>query len=419
MALVVSPHLQTLAPELDEGAWGSVRADPFPADEPHALLLDWLEQRTLVVPRRVHEALVRARREQRPVAEQLGGALCAGLEALGVLQSDAVAFRRHRVMVASVETTAHCNIRCTFCPQADNPKPKATMAPQLFGVVLDRLAEYGVEVVSCSNYSEPTNDPNLGRYARMIAERGMRLAVYTNATLIDRVIDELDAIRGSLMPIVVNLPAFDRATYQRLTASPQYDRVIRNVRTLLERQFKVVFCYNNTDGGRPAEQVQQEVEAQLEALFGASLLAMSKPQSRAGALSGRAYVQAVQHRGRLGGCLQLLQQVDVRVDGRVGLCCNDYDNKLMFESVADRPLAEILGGDAFERIRRKVYGDEAPEPDFICSACTYTSAAADLTSLCAGGGLQEFKWVTEPHLFRRTLETVRFREGEPAGRPRA
>jgi hypothetical protein len=94
--------------------------------------------------------------------------------------------------------------------------------------------------------------------------------------------------------------------------------------------------------------------------------------SRAATLDAPEYVMPVLHLGRLDGCQLAIDQVNVSYDGKVFLCCMDYDQRYVLGDLTMSSLAEAAESDAAVAIRRQLFGFDAPGPGFLCARCEWT-----------------------------------------------
>ena len=84
---------------------------------------------------------------------------------------------------AYVEITNVCNLRCAFCP-GTRREPRF-MSPEAFALVLDRLRGR-TEYVFLHVMGEPLLHPALPALLTLAAERGVKLCLVTNGTLLSR-----------------------------------------------------------------------------------------------------------------------------------------------------------------------------------------------------------------------------------------
>ncbi len=96
---------------------------------------------------------------------------------------------------AYVEITNVCNLRCAFCP--GTKRAPRTMSPEEFARVLDAL-EGRVAYLHLHLMGEPLLHPRLPELLSLTAERGMRLCLVTNGTLLPERADALLAAAAAL-----------------------------------------------------------------------------------------------------------------------------------------------------------------------------------------------------------------------------
>lgn len=89
-------------------------------------------------------------------------------------------------LVAEVEICNHCNLECSYCPNAILPvEKKQWIAPELFAHILEQLAEMGFSgTFSFHLYNEPLLHPGLEDLVRSVRKQlpQARPVVFTNGT---------------------------------------------------------------------------------------------------------------------------------------------------------------------------------------------------------------------------------------------
>ncbi len=105
--------------------------------------------------------------------------------------------RKFSVKRVDIETCSHCNARCKFCPQSEQPKQKNFMSAELFDRIVQQIAPYHPTWVSLNAFSEPLLDPQFVDRCRALEERGILIALFTNGTVLrPNVLDYLAGTRG-------------------------------------------------------------------------------------------------------------------------------------------------------------------------------------------------------------------------------
>lgn len=92
-------------------------------------------------------------------------------------------------LVVEVEIGNHCNLRCSYCPNAHLPtEKKQWIAPELFDLILEQLAEMGFAGrFSFHLYNEPLLHSGLEDLVRAVKDRlpKTRPVLFTNGMLLD------------------------------------------------------------------------------------------------------------------------------------------------------------------------------------------------------------------------------------------
>jgi MoaA/NifB/PqqE/SkfB family radical SAM enzyme len=297
----------------------------------------------------------------------------------GIVVDEDAALRAHRYQSIEIETNRHCNFRCTFCPVAAAPKPKGLMSKETYARVLERVVEYGARVVSLNHYSEPTLDPGWLERIELAEIAGISVRLHTNASLLDEGSVRRLAELGNVV-LVVNMPSVDRAAYERATGSKMFDRVMANLERLATHRVPVRLSINTPREGGGDE--VEKINDLLEGKFGRSIAWPT--DSRGGLVEDGSYAIAVRHVGRLAGCALAVLQLNVAHDGRAFLCCQDFNQDIVLGSVLESSIREIAESDAAVRIRRWLFGFEAPPADFLCARCEWTRPLREGAPLAVG-----------------------------------
>ncbi|MEV7277647.1 radical SAM/SPASM domain-containing protein [Streptomyces sp. NPDC093111] len=295
---------------------------------------------------------------------RFGADRVAAAEARGWLQRPEDLCRDYRLWSGEIEVTAHCNWGCEFCPVATDPKPPQTMPMALFEEIVAKLAAERVDYVTFQFFNEPTLDRHFIDRLGVLAEHGLQLALYSNASaLTPGKIDELVRL-GVLRHLIVNVPSVDEAEFGELTGSRSYGHTMRNTEAAIIAGLPVQIVVNGV-GGRLAKNLTG-VQDRFGAL-GAEVYP-SLTCDRAGDVGGE-YAQDLYAAGRLTGCGWPVQHLNVSVTGHLFLCCNDYYQREVFGHIGDGTIAELMTSEPATALRRKVFGIDASPADFLCRRC--------------------------------------------------
>lgn len=134
-------------------------------------------------------------------------------------------------VIANIEVTTRCNLRCPFCARTGSGRPDADMSPALFARILDLLPH--AWRVTLVGLGEPLLHPDLPVLVSAAAARGRRVSVATNAThlspdLSRRLVD------AGLSGIAFSLDSVDPDAAARLRPGTPIDAVLSNIRAFGE-----------------------------------------------------------------------------------------------------------------------------------------------------------------------------------------
>jgi MoaA/NifB/PqqE/SkfB family radical SAM enzyme len=254
----------------------------------------------------------------------------------------------------NVEPTNHCNQRCRLCPRLGFTRPLGFMSLPLFERVADECAGHDT-ALWLHFLGEPLLHRDLIpmlRYARRAGVR--RVGLSTNGVSLRG--DVADALLASgLDRLECSMDAGDRDGYRAMRGRDHYERVVANVRGLLERKRALGLEL-------PVVSIQfmrtPEVEAQLPALVDAwrphlgprDFVMTIDPAPFGGAIDAAPAAAS----GARPPCAWLFESLMILQDGTVTMCGADWDAGSPLGSVATHTIAEIWRGAEAER-RRKAH----------------------------------------------------------------
>ncbi|MEV5831563.1 radical SAM protein [Spirillospora sp. NPDC052242] len=283
----------------------------------------------------------------------------------GWLQAPDELCRKYRLVSGEIEVTSHCNWGCRFCPVSLAPKPRRTMPMDLFEEVIGKLADVPtLDYVTFQFFNEPTLDRHFNDRVQMLAQYGVELALYTNASALTS--EKVDCLRrhGILRHLIVNLPSTDEEEFIDLTGSRSYQQTMRNLQRALEAGFPVQIVVNGV--GERLTRNLEAVKRRYEPL--GAQVCRSQTCDRAGELRNE-HFQDVHVQGRLTGCGWPVHHANISVRGDLFLCCNDYHQREVFANIRDGSIDELMSSDAAVTARRKVFGVVDADDGFLCRRC--------------------------------------------------
>ncbi|MBN2232666.1 MAG: radical SAM protein [Deltaproteobacteria bacterium] len=272
------------------------------------------------------------------------------------LRHDAFRAAGFAPLCVDIETAAICDLACPFCYRQSVPTPDRVMPLALFRRIIAQCAELGVPSIKLNWRGEPLLHPRLPEMVAMAKQAGiLETIVNTNAVTLDRR-KAAALVDAGLDMIIYSFDGGSRKTYEEMRPgrfrANSFDRVYRHIRQLAEikkergrslpftkiqmiltaetfteqESFHELFadCVDDvsvkaySERGGSIEDLDTDTRQRLAALVAAGAVAADAPYWRDP--DGRLFVA----RGRL-PCEQLFQRLLVTWDGRVCMCCYDWE----------------------------------------------------------------------------------------------
>jgi len=261
--------------------------------------------------------------------------------------------------IVQVESTNICNARCVFCPRDEMTRRQGVMDQALYEKVVDECAELGVPHLRLHNYGEPFVDRQLVEKIRYAKSRGIReVGLISNGSLItDQVAHGI--VEAGLDAINISVDASGREVYESTRVGLTFDQVIENIE-------RIVRVRGELGRARPKlilSFVRQDNSAEEQAFIDrwrrvADKIHVTELHNWAGTLHRRADARYP--------CYRQWLTFTVLWDGRVALCCADFDGRVILGDLRASTIREVWNGEPYRRIRREHLENGGPA---ICTAC--------------------------------------------------
>ena len=261
--------------------------------------------------------------------------------------------------IVQIESTNICNATCVFCPRDEMHRRQGVMDMALYRKVVDECAELGIRHVRLHNYGESFVDRALVDKVRYAKERGIpEVGLISNGSLVDEKAAR-GIIEAGLDAINISLDAAGKETFERTRVGLKYDKVVGNIERLARlrgemgrRHPKLILSFV-----RQSNSAEEQVFIDRWSKV-ADKIHITELHNWAGTLNKESNVRFP--------CYRQWLTLTVLWDGRVSLCCADFDGKVILGDVRTDWLADIWNSDAYRRVRREQLVDGGPS---ICRSC--------------------------------------------------
>jgi radical SAM protein with 4Fe4S-binding SPASM domain len=261
--------------------------------------------------------------------------------------------------IVQLESTNKCNAKCVFCPRDDMFRPEGIMDMDLFRKVVDECVELGITHVRVHNYGEPFLDRELVDKVRYAKERGIaEVGMISNGSLISERLAR-GMIDAGLDAINISVDAGGKEVFESTRLQLKFDTVIGNVKTLVRlrdelgrKRPKLILSFvrqGNTEDEAAFIKEWQGVADKIH---------ITDLHNWADAYDTRADINFP--------CYRMWLTFTVLWDGRVSLCCADFDGKHILGDLRTQSIREIWNSPAYRAVRRQHLDEGGPA---ICQTC--------------------------------------------------
>jgi len=261
--------------------------------------------------------------------------------------------------IVQIEATNICNAKCVFCPRDDMHRRQGIMSLELFKKIVDECAELSITHVRMHNYGEAFVDRKLVEKVRYAKQKGIQeVGMISNGSLITEPVAR-GMIDAGLDAINISVDASGKEVFEATRIGLKYDKVIANIERLLrlrgesgKRRPKLILSF-----------VRQNNSADEQAFIEhwktiADKIHVTDLHNWAGTLNTESDVNFP--------CYRPWLTFTVLWDGRVSLCCADFDGKTILGDLNTHTIAEIWNAEPYRNARRQHLESGGPD---VCRAC--------------------------------------------------
>jgi len=226
-----------------------------------------------------------------------------------------------------IECTTNCNAKCTFCPRYEMTRSMGQMSDELFHKIIKEGKKIGINYYYPYLNGEPFAFLKIYEWLDYMEKERVEVVIYTNAELID--VNRLIKYKNiSFLNCSIN--AATKETHYKIMRGPNFDRVIKNTQALIDKapfkvQTSLVVNENNFN----------EIK-QFRERWGRHAL-INYMANWTGARESFTKRKKIKRY-----CRRVSFTIPVLWDGRVSLCCMDYDGKMIFGDLNKDSLKEII-----------------------------------------------------------------------------
>lgn len=275
-----------------------------------------------------------------------------------------------------IENTNACSAYCIMCPHDKMRRKTGFMNMDLFQKIIKECVAQGIGYISIQGFGEPLMDRSFAGKVKYAKNMGIdKVISNTNAVLLNEEIAKA-ILDSGLDEIFISLDALSKETYERIRRGLKFDIVVNNVMRFLElkKKSKKTKPTVNLDFLQLKENMSETEKFIQRWRNSVGNICISSAHNWAGEKKNRSLddFHSNSNRVKRSPCRLLWNQLVVFWDGRVPLCCQDYDGNMILGNLKQKHLRDIWQGKRLKNIRQ-VHIQGAFDKIPLCKRCTYYS----------------------------------------------
>ena len=260
-----------------------------------------------------------------------------------------------------IENTNLCNAACTICPRDKMTRKKCTMPNKHFEYLVDQAKNLGAGTISIFGYGEPLLDLDIAHKVAYCADKGLETFITTNGSLLDTEV-ATNLLSAGISKIRLSAHGL-YSTYDKVHGKLKFESTLRNIQNFIAKnhirfnhQCKVAMSVIPMNG-ELIEHIREFWEDSVDELE------VWRPHNWT---DGREYRKASKERKETCG-RPYNGPVQINADGKMMVCCFDYDAKMVVGDTYKNTIDEILHSHKFWQIRQ--YHNYGALSKLPCATC--------------------------------------------------
>jgi radical SAM protein with 4Fe4S-binding SPASM domain len=271
----------------------------------------------------------------------------------------------------SIETTNLCNAKCTVCAHPDMKRPKGKMQTDLVYPIIDQAGQGKVKKLYLSGFGEPLLDNRLPDFVTYAKTKGIdNISIVTNGYLLTTSVAS-DLVNAGLNEIIISTDGFTEKTYEKIRIGLKFEKLVENIKNLssLKKRKSVRIDISCLD------LIHNRAERHIAyRLFGRHVdnIYFRQVQGWTGnyAISLAGYSPHFELNPI--PCRYLWDSMSVYIDGKVPVCCLDFEAEGVMGDVTKESIESIWRGERFNFYRQAHFQNQKAQLR-PCSKCGYYS----------------------------------------------
>ncbi len=264
-----------------------------------------------------------------------------------------------------VELTNSCNLACLMCPHSKMKRGRGVMSLELFRNIIDQAADLNIRSIKLAGLGEPLLDKDIADKIAYAKKKKLSVKMFTNGMLLNRQKAQ-QLVESGVDEIFISIDGGSQAVQERLRKGSNFSQIQGNL-----SNFKRVRQEMKAAGKKIPEVVitvtYQEANKNERKLIKENWGDLVDRIRLFPIHNWNVDVKVPQRVSQ--PCHLPFSQMAICWDGRVALCCIDYECHHQMGDVNKDSISSIWQGDASMGVR-KAHLSCRSETIALCSSCS-------------------------------------------------
>lgn len=276
-----------------------------------------------------------------------------------------------------IETTRACNLKCACCPRTSEDIPSGSMKLEVFCKIIDEATAYGARNFCLHMFGEPLLHPRIIDMVRYIKEANKKHSILltTNGFFLNSEI-ALGLLEQGVDKIVISFISLREERLRQLTGNAQIEIVINNIKDAIAIKgnissktkifMRLLLSDDTLDEKNDFIALAKKIGALAEVRNTHNYSGVIKNNYAARVLGSTRHP-----------CYHLWYSPAITWDGKVVICCSDWNYSEVLGDIATHTLAEIWQGQRIKELRA-LHCAGAYQDIPLCRECNVWSLYPDI-----------------------------------------
>jgi MoaA/NifB/PqqE/SkfB family radical SAM enzyme len=275
-----------------------------------------------------------------------------------------------------------CNINCRICETQDSVVRKGNMDFELVRSIIDQCKARGISTIILHHVNEPLLHPSIFDILLYLEDRGIDAVISTNANEMKSVLRRAQKLPRLPLTwrIRYSIDAGRRDTYNEIRRGGDFDKVVEGVRLLrnfcADRGIELETSSNYVMTRKSVRELVDFVDTFQEFIPTNQMYFSVVNGNTPTGLNQYIIDNRLTDFVRRTPCYVPFQQLNILRDGRVSLCCVDFNEEAIVGDVRKQSIDEIWNGSPeLARHRAALGAQDVENMHPICKRCYMATAA--------------------------------------------